>query len=107
MDPSNTVLTMSCSFGCPDTACAPFRNYSTIVPLISCERDTTHYLNSLGVSLKRDVGGQAIVSEIELILNRAGMFNVEDKQIQCMTICPMYREQLTLVWPGRKQYTCA
>ena len=64
----------------------------------------THYLSTLSVSFKRSLDDQTI-SEIDLILNRAGMFGVN--QLGDMTICPKHREELTLEWPGRKRKSCS
>lgn len=98
---------MACSFGNIDSPCDSYRQHSSIVPLLKCDRDMTSYLSSLPVSLKRSNEDQTILSEINLILNRAGRFNVDEDELGNMTICPKHREELSLEWPGRKRRTCS
>ena len=98
--------TMTCSFGLHDSPCGPVGNNSTIVPLGRCNHDMTSHLTSLGISLKRRIEQQTTLSEVGLILNRAGLFDKEDL-VGTMTICPKHRKELTLDWPGRKRSTCS
>ena len=97
--------TMTCSFVSNDSPCGPFRNDATVVPLVSCDRDMTSHLTSLGISLKRHMEGESTLSEIDLILNRAGQFG--EAELGTMTICPKHRKELTFDWPGRKRTTCS
>ncbi|KAK3697376.1 hypothetical protein QZH41_011154 [Actinostola sp. cb2023] len=63
------------------------------------------HLVSLGVGTKRGVIG-AVVTEIDLILNRAGLFGTTLEEKQVMTVCPKHRKTLTIDWMGRKINTC-
>lgn len=99
---SETSLT--CSFGSSDSQCGSFSNNWGIIPLEKCDHDVTSYLVSLGVSLKRS-NDQETLSEVNLILNRAGRVE-EFTEVGTMTICPKHRQELTLDWPGRKRRTC-
>ena len=101
-----STLTVTCSFGSHDSPCGLAGNNSTILPLGRCDNDMTSHLKSLGISLKRRVEQQSIISEVELILNRAGFFDKEDK-VATMTICPKHRREFTSDWPGRKRRTCS
>ena len=46
------------------------------------------------------------VSEVELILNRAGNFVLTEEEKTAMTKRPKHRK-LTTHWPGRKSSTCS
>ncbi|KAK3741485.1 hypothetical protein QZH41_011495, partial [Actinostola sp. cb2023] len=63
------------------------------------------HLVSLGVGTKRGVIG-AVVTEIDLILNRAGLFGTTLEEKQVMTVCPKHRKTPTIDWMGRKINTC-
>lgn len=95
---------MSCSFGSKESSCGPFKRETTIIPLSSCTYDISDHLSStLCVSVKRSAEDESILTEIDLILNRAGQFRADHS---VMTICPKHRRELTLDWPGRKRTTC-
>lgn len=99
---------MNCSFGSQNSPCGSFGSDSIILPLVKCDEDMSSHLISLGVSWKR--GRRSIdktVLEQDLILNRAGHFRIDEKQIGNMTICPKHRRELTLDWSGRKSRTCS
>ena len=77
-----------------------------ICPLLSCTRDIeSHWLVSLGLGRKR---GATIskISEADLILNRAGKFDVPEDEKRGMTVCPRHHKNLTTDWTGRKQTMC-
>ena len=93
---------MTCSFGSQDSLCGSYGNNSTMVPLMKCEEDMSANLITLGVSSNH---GQ-IMSERDLILNRAGLFGLQSNDIASMTICPKHRRKFTNDWPGRKSTTC-
>ena len=76
------------------------------VPLLSCTKDVTSYLRSLGVSGSRGRQARAKVTEQDLILNRAGLLVINDEDIKKMTICPRHRKHLTVNWPGGKAVSC-
>ena len=42
----------------------------------------------------------------ELILNRAGHFDLSQHRLTAMTICPKHRRDLIVDWRGRKSLTC-
>ncbi|KAL9965248.1 hypothetical protein ACROYT_G029019 [Oculina patagonica] len=54
------------------------------------------YLRSLGASGARGQHARACVSEVDLILNRAGLFVLSDQEIEQMTICSRHRKLLTV-----------
>ena len=103
---------MICSFNESDPGCScgpDDRNPSDskIVTLSSCSRDLSSHLLSLGLVAKRSKKEQTLVSEVDLILNRAGMFDTTPATIADLTICPRHRYHLTLNWPGSKNERCA
>lgn len=97
---------MSCSFASQLSPCGSHGS-STIVPLNSCKQDVTAHLVSLGVSGKRGRRFESPqITERELILNRAGHFDLPEDWIGAMTICPKHRRELIVDWRGRKTATC-
>lgn len=103
---------MICSFNESDPGCScgpDDRNPSDskIVTLSSCSRDVSSHLHALGIVAKRSKEKQTLVSEIDLILNRAGMFDTTPASIADLTICPGHRYHLTFDWPGSKNKHCA
>ena len=97
---------MNCSFVSEDAPCCSVGLSSEIVPLLSCKHDMTSHLLSLGISGKRGRGQDTAVTEIDLILNRAGLFGEMVQDIESKTICPKHRRDLTTDWAGRKGKTC-
>ena len=70
---------MSCSFSSSDSTCGPTAyapEDASIIPLRACRKDLSGYLTSLGVSGCRGIGTSNILAEYELILNRAGFYNL-------------------------------
>ena len=63
-------------------------------------------LQVTGVTGKRG-GENASVSEKDLILNRAGYFELTRQQQEILTICPKHRKSLTADWQGRKSGACS
>ena len=100
---SASVSNMTCSFGSQDSLCGTHGINSTMLPLIKCEEDMSSHLINLAVGSKR---GQ-IISERDLILNRAGLFGLRSNDISAMTICPKHRRKFTNDWSGRKSTTCS
>jgi hypothetical protein len=96
---------VTCSFGSPDSICSFEGIGSQIIPLLACKLDMTSHLVNLGVSSVRREDEH--VSEVNLILNRAGFFVVTDEETLPMTICPRHRKKLTIDWAGRKSSTCS
>ena len=73
--------------------------------MLSCTRDIESHLVSLGLGSKLGATGSKI-SEAELILNRAGKFDVPEVEERGMTVCPRYRKNLTTDWTGLKRIMC-
>jgi len=97
---------MNCSFLSEESSCSESGVGSVILPLLACKRDMTSHLISLGISGKRG-RGEAKVSELELILNRAGRIGtVSEEEKEALTICPKHRKHLTTDWPCRKNNSC-
>ena len=89
---------MSCSFSSSDSTCGPTAyapEDASIIPLRACRKDLSGYLTSLGVSGCRGIGTSNILAEYELILNRAGFYNLSREDTEKMTICPKHRYELS------------
>ena len=65
----------------------------------------TFHLTGLHLTSKRGRGKTGL-SEKDLILNRAGLFDLNPAQTELMTICPKHRKNLTTDWQGRKSRVC-
>ena len=98
-------MDLKCSFWSEDLPCGGQGVGSRICPLLSCTRDIELHLSSLGLGSKRSTTGSKI-SEVDLILNRAGKFAVCGDEKGAMTVCPRHRKSLTTDWLGRKRTTC-
>ena len=96
---------MSCSFAIGSSLCGSIGKEST-VPLESCNIDMTSHLLSLGISSKHGWRNESSLSEKELILNRAGYFDLPNERAALMVICPKHRRKLTVDWSGRKSTSC-
>ncbi|CAH3126470.1 unnamed protein product [Porites lobata] len=89
---------MSCSFSSSDSTCGPTAyapEDASIIPVRACRKDLSGYLTSLGVSGCRGIGTSNILAEYELILNRAGFYNLSREDTEKMTICPKHRYELS------------
>ena len=89
---------MSCSFSSSDSTCGPTvyaPEDPSIIPLRACRKDLSGYLTNLGVSGCRGLGSRNIPAEydsmIEIILNRAGIYNLSRDDMEKMAICPKHR----------------
>ena len=100
------AVEVSCSFLTENSPCGLAGIGSTIVPLSACNLNMTSHLISLQVTGKRG-GEKASVSEKDLILNRAGYFELTRQQQEILTICPKHRKSLTADWQGRKSRACS
>ena len=89
-----------------NSPCGSVGTDSLILPLDTCKSDISSYLVSLGISLKRGWRSSGTVTERDLILNRAGRFDINEEAVASMTICPKHRRELTVEWPGRKRFVC-
>ena len=76
-----------------------------IFPLLSCTRSIESHLVSLSLGCKRGATGSKI-SEADLILNRAGQFDVPEEEKRGMTVSPRHRKNLATDWTGRKRTMC-
>ena len=77
-----------------------------VVTLLSCNRDLSTHLESLGISLKSGFASSR-VTEQDVILNRAGFFSENiPGTVDLFTICPKHRLELTTRWSGIKRVTC-
>ena len=97
---------MDCSFVRENSPCGSVGTESLVLPVDSCKLDVTSYLVSLGISLKRGWRSSGTITERDLILNRAGHFDLNEEAVASMTICPKHRRELTVEWPGRKRLVC-
>lgn len=93
-------VSASCSFSSPECSCSLEGIGSQILPLLACKLDMTSHLVSLLVS-------SGNISEVDLILNRAGNLDATEEAKISMTICPKHRKKLTTDWSGRKSITCS
>ena len=103
----NMNVTFTCSFSSSDSTCSLGDTGSQIVPLLACNLDMSSHLLSLGVSSGQQRSEDEKISEVDLILNRAGQFVATDEEKFSMTICPRHRKKLTSDWAGRKSNTCS
>ena len=97
---------MNCSFASQESPCSSLGTSPIVLPLNACKQDIKAHLLGPGVSGKRGWRSQSPANtEKELILNRAGQFDLSEDRIALMTICPKHRRNLTVDWPGRKSTT--
>ena len=90
----------SCSFRqIKKIACGSSRNLSQMVKVDECQDTITTQLETCHLS-------KSGLSEAELILSRAGHFDLTKDQIQQMVICPQHRHKLGKFWrpPRSCQY---
>ena len=71
--------------------CGSDRGTSVCVSLCNCNDDVSGHL--AGNHLSREC-----LAEHHLILARAGLFHLNDDQLQCMKICPKHRHNLGRFW---------
>jgi hypothetical protein len=89
---------MDCSFSnCTKIACGSSRGLSEVVLLRECNDDIAQHLASCHLSNSK-------MEESELILTRAGYFNLTPIQIERMLICPNHRHGFGRYW--RAPRTC-
>ena len=89
---------MSWSFSSSNSTCGP-TTYApedpSIIPLRACTKDLSGYLTNLGVSGCRGLGSSNIPAEYEIILNRAGIYNLSRDDMEKMAICPKHRYEFS------------
>lgn len=99
----------NCSFNSKESPCQCSDYYgkkSSVVNLGSCDFDIQEYLIKYGISGVKNIDGITEISESDLILNRAGKFNVSSEEKKTFSICTYHRQYLTTHWPGCKRSTC-
>jgi len=77
--------------------CGTSRGFVEFLPLNSCDDDISSHLHSHHLS-REDT------SERDLILSRAGLLHLTEKQIEKMIVCPAHRHSLGKYWQAPK--TC-
>ena len=88
----------SCSFrGIGQLQCGESRGKNVTLMLTECNADVTSHLSVCHLS-------RTNLKEFELILLRAGHFNLADEQIAVMRICPSHRNNLGRLWKAPR--TC-
>lgn len=98
---------MNCSFASQESPCSSYGSITNVLPLDACKEDITPHLLGLGVTSKRGWRSEGIeITEKELILNRAGHFDLSQDRVATMTICLKHRRDLTVDWRGCKRLTC-
>jgi len=65
-----------------------------IIPLEACRTDLTGYLKNLGVSGSTGLS-KNVLTEVEIILNRANIHSLWKEERTRMTTCPKHRYELT------------
>lgn len=83
--------------GVTKIACGNSRGLNELVKLSECKADVAQHLASCNL---RNSG----LEESELILTRAGYFDLNTKQVDSMSICPNHRHGLGRFW--RAPRTC-
>ena len=95
---SSSISACKCSFfGIGKIECGESRGKEEFVLLSECNSDVSNHLRSCHLS-------RAKVTEYELILARAGIFNQPLERVSQMTICPKHRHNLGNYW--RPLRTC-
>ena len=80
-----STMELKCSFWSVDSPCGAEGVGLRICPLLSCTRDIESHLVSLGLGSKCGATGSKI-SEADLILNRAGKFDVPEDEKRGMRL---------------------
>jgi hypothetical protein len=78
--------------------CGDFKDRSELAPLSECNADISAHLRRCHLSRER-------ITEKELILMRAGYFNVPVQQMQYMMVCPRHRANLGQYWGNQTRRT--
>lgn len=72
-------------------SCGESRGVKKIENLLECLSDIKSHLESCHLSKSK-------LKEYQLILVRAGLFNISTEQISCMTVCCKHRHSLGKFW---------
>ena len=81
-------MDLKCSFWSVDSSCYPVHEI----------------LNCISSVLRGAMGSK--ISEADLILNRAGKFDVPGDEKRGMAVCPRHRRNLTTDWTSQKRTMC-
>ena len=98
------IGTMACSFSKSMNDCGANPMDKSVnpnvlcIPLMSCDADISGHMKQL------HLGG--ISNEVELILTRAGLFDLTKEEIDGRTICPRHRAQLGNRWRQTTRTCC-
>ena len=91
-------MAVSCSFsGIQSILCGESRGVSEIVDLVDCKDDVSAHLSSCHLS-------KSELKEYDVVLARAGLFELSHEQISKMKICSRHRNNLGKLW--RPRTTC-
>ena len=97
-----------CDFATDVSPCGDSEsNASDVVSLSTCTKSVHHHLLQHGLSSSKDWGKSSNITEYELILNRAGMFDVSPSACQEMKICGNHRSSLSTMWHGVRKRSCS
>ena len=81
-----------CSFyGKGERECGESRESSQFIRLVQCTSDVSSHLLNFHLSRKK-------ISEHELILARAGIFDLSEEVVAEMVVCPAHRHSLGKYW---------
>lgn len=75
--------------------CGNYRGDDQCYPLKCCNRDIQSHLTTFHLSNEE-------LEEYELILARAGLFDMKDEQVESMYVCAKHREHLGRGWKKSK-----
>ena len=75
--------------------CRESRGVKEIVKLADCQSDISGHLSRCHLS-------KTGLKECDLILLRAGLFNLANAHVQSMTVCPKHRHELGRFWRPSK-----
>ena len=84
-------MEMLCSFAGVSPCRGELNKISKLVQLTQCRDDVTNHLSAVHLS-------KSNLSEVQLILVRAGMFNIREEKIANMKIYPNHRHWLGKGW---------
>lgn len=85
-----------CSFaGIANITCGSSRGKDEFVPLNKCVVEVKNHLRMCNLSRTK-------VTEYDLILARAGKFNLSHEEVEKMMVCPTHRHNLGIYWRPRK-----
>ena len=90
-----------CSFYWKDKVCGESRGKDEMLSLSECNSDVSNHLRFCNMSRSGNMGK---ITEWQLILARAGKFNISEKELLQTKICSRHRQSLGKYWSPPK--TC-